>query len=206
MQSSSNLTYPDSLSLLFLIQKHAKPRDRIRRMAGIRQKQWRKGHLRAFLWRQGWKWEELVSRLRHCRTCKSNSHVTVFHAFKVVHGELDKLPEGSVFVHVDVGGRTYWKNKENDFRVDPKLKLSGVPTLLKYGEKVRFIGFSSSDVTNYRTSWSKTNFSSLTSFACCLRKNKLSDSSIHKILYSIANPLYCGTINLHWNSAIHHFK
>jgi hypothetical protein len=85
---------------------------------------------------------------------------------------LNKLPEDAVFVHVDVGGRTYWKNKENDFRVDPKLKLSGVPTLLKYGEKVRFIGFSSLDVTNYRTSWSKTNFSSPTLFACCLRKSK----------------------------------
>lgn len=36
--------------------------------------------------------------------------------FKVVTGELDKLPEGSTFVYVDVGGRDYWKNKSNEFR------------------------------------------------------------------------------------------
>merc|ERR1712227_75516 len=57
----------------------------------------------------------------------------------VVHGELEKLPKGSVFVHVDVGGRDYWKNKENDFRVDPQLKLTGVPTLLKLGEKAKLV-------------------------------------------------------------------
>jgi len=57
----------------------------------------------------------------------------------VVLGELGKLPDGAVFVHVDVGGRTYWKNKDNDFRVDPKLKLSGVPTLLKFGEKAKLV-------------------------------------------------------------------
>jgi len=52
----------------------------------------------------------------------------------VVTGELNNLPEGSTFVYVDVGGRDYWKNKSNDFRVDPNLKLSGVPTFLKYGD------------------------------------------------------------------------
>ena len=36
--------------------------------------------------------------------------------FQVVTGELDKLPEGSTFVYVDVGGRDYWKNKSNEFR------------------------------------------------------------------------------------------
>lgn len=61
------------------------------------------------------------------------------YTFKVVLGELGKLPDGAVFVHVDVGGRTYWKNKDNDFRVDPKLKLSGVPTLLKFGEKAKLV-------------------------------------------------------------------
>merc|ERR1711957_337537 len=57
----------------------------------------------------------------------------------IVTSQLGSLPEGSVFVHVDVGGRTYWKNKENDFRIDPKLKLSGVPTLLKYGDKAKLV-------------------------------------------------------------------
>ena len=40
---------------------------------------------------------------------------------QVVTGELDKLPEGSTFVYVDVGGRDYWKNKSNEFRYDQSI-------------------------------------------------------------------------------------
>ena len=42
--------------------------------------------------------------------------ILYFKNLKVVTGELDKLPEGSIFVYVDVGGRDYWKNKSNEFR------------------------------------------------------------------------------------------
>ena len=52
---------------------------------------------------------------------------------------MGSLSKDAVFVHVDVGDRTYWKNKGNDFRVDPKLKLTGVPTLLKYGDKAKLV-------------------------------------------------------------------
>ncbi|TNN01686.1 thioredoxin domain-containing protein 17 [Takifugu rubripes] len=49
----------------------------------------------------------------------------------VVRGELKHLPEGSVFIYCQVGGRTYWKDQNNDFK---KIwKLTGVPTLLKCG-------------------------------------------------------------------------
>jgi len=57
----------------------------------------------------------------------------------VVKGEIGLIAEDACFVYVDVGGRDYWKNKENDFRVDPQLKLTGVPTLLKYGANQKLV-------------------------------------------------------------------
>uniref|UniRef100_A0A8C2IPW8 Thioredoxin domain-containing protein 17 n=2 Tax=Cyprinus carpio TaxID=7962 RepID=A0A8C2IPW8_CYPCA len=49
----------------------------------------------------------------------------------VVRGELSYLPEGSVFIYCQVGDRPYWKDPNNDFK--KTLKLTGVPTLLRYG-------------------------------------------------------------------------
>uniref|UniRef100_A0A3P8VZJ3 Thioredoxin domain-containing protein 17 n=1 Tax=Cynoglossus semilaevis TaxID=244447 RepID=A0A3P8VZJ3_CYNSE len=49
----------------------------------------------------------------------------------VVRGEMSNLPDGSVFIYCQVGERTYWKNPNNDFKKN--LKLTGVPTLMRYG-------------------------------------------------------------------------
>ncbi|XP_038550630.1 thioredoxin domain-containing protein 17-like [Micropterus salmoides] len=49
----------------------------------------------------------------------------------VVRGEMAHLPEGSVFIYCQVGERAYWKDQSNAFK--KTLKLSGVPTLLRYG-------------------------------------------------------------------------
>lgn len=38
-----------------------------------------------------------------------------------------------VFVYCAVGARDYWKDRNNDFRTHTSLKLTGVPTLLKWG-------------------------------------------------------------------------
>ena len=49
-------------------------------------------------------------------------------------------PDDSVvFIKCFVGDRQYWKNKRNEFRTDPSLNLSGVPTLLKYGKKKKLV-------------------------------------------------------------------
>ncbi|XP_018520935.1 thioredoxin domain-containing protein 17-like [Lates calcarifer] len=53
----------------------------------------------------------------------------------VVRGEMTHLPEGSVFIYCQVGERAYWKDPNNDFK--KTLKLSGVPTLLRYGTVTR---------------------------------------------------------------------
>ncbi|EOB00243.1 Thioredoxin domain-containing protein 17 [Anas platyrhynchos] len=41
------------------------------------------------------------------------------------------MPDESVFIYCLVGDRAYWKDPNNEFRKN--LKLTGVPTLLKYG-------------------------------------------------------------------------
>jgi len=38
-----------------------------------------------------------------------------------------------VFIYCAVGGRAYWKDRSNEFRTDKDLKLTGVPTLLRWG-------------------------------------------------------------------------
>ena len=42
-----------------------------------------------------------------------------------------------VFIYCAVGDRNYWKDKQNDFRTNSSLKLTGVPTLLKWGSPNR---------------------------------------------------------------------
>ncbi|XP_061417806.1 thioredoxin domain-containing protein 17 [Lethenteron reissneri] len=55
----------------------------------------------------------------------------------VVRGALNTLPEGAVFIYCEVGDRTYWKNKDNEFR--KQLQLTAVPTLLKYGSPQKLV-------------------------------------------------------------------
>ncbi|XP_053130846.1 thioredoxin domain-containing protein 17 [Hemicordylus capensis] len=55
----------------------------------------------------------------------------------IVRAELPNLPECSVFIYCQVGDRTYWKDPNNEFR--KKLKLMGVPTLLKYGTPQKLV-------------------------------------------------------------------
>ncbi|XP_028856858.1 thioredoxin domain-containing protein 17 [Denticeps clupeoides] len=55
----------------------------------------------------------------------------------VVRGELPHLPEGSVFIYCQVGERPYWKDSSNEFK--KTLKLSGVPTLLRYGTPQKLV-------------------------------------------------------------------
>nr|XP_026695959.1 thioredoxin domain-containing protein 17-like [Ciona intestinalis] len=47
--------------------------------------------------------------------------------------ELIKDDDSFVFVYCSVGGRAFWKDKSNPFRTNDKLKLNGVPTLMKWG-------------------------------------------------------------------------
>ncbi|XP_028321432.1 thioredoxin domain-containing protein 17 [Gouania willdenowi] len=55
----------------------------------------------------------------------------------VVRGEMKHLPEDSVFIYCQVGERTYWKDPNNEFKKN--LKLSGVPTLLRYGTPQKLV-------------------------------------------------------------------
>jgi len=41
--------------------------------------------------------------------------------------------EEVVYIYCVVGGRDYWKNQTNEFRTDKRLKLTGVPTLMQWG-------------------------------------------------------------------------
>ncbi|VDM42139.1 unnamed protein product [Toxocara canis] len=40
------------------------------------------------------------------------------------------------YIECSVGPREYWKDPKNSFRIDEKLKISCIPTLLEYGVKV----------------------------------------------------------------------
>lgn len=51
----------------------------------------------------------------------------------VVKGALEKAPDDAVFIYVGVGGRDFWKDKNNVFRTDSRTKLKCVPTLMKFG-------------------------------------------------------------------------
>lgn len=51
----------------------------------------------------------------------------------VVQKCLPNMPSSSVFLYCSVGNRDYWKNKDNEFRVN--LKLTGVPTFLNWSNK-----------------------------------------------------------------------
>ncbi|KAL8198683.1 UNVERIFIED_CONTAM: Thioredoxin domain-containing protein 17 [Gekko kuhli] len=55
----------------------------------------------------------------------------------IVRAELPNMPEASVFIYCQVGDRPYWKDPNNEFRKN--LKLTGVPTLLKYGTPQKLV-------------------------------------------------------------------
>ncbi|XP_059171955.1 thioredoxin domain-containing protein 17-like [Physella acuta] len=55
----------------------------------------------------------------------------------VINRNLDKAPEDAVLIHCHVGDRDYWKNMNNEFRKDPKLKVKCVPTLVRIGSPHR---------------------------------------------------------------------
>ncbi|XP_059763386.1 thioredoxin domain-containing protein 17 isoform X1 [Balaenoptera ricei] len=55
----------------------------------------------------------------------------------VVREGLKHVGEGCVFIYCQVGEKPYWKDPNNDFR--KKLKLTAVPTLLKYGTPQKLV-------------------------------------------------------------------
>nr|XP_004665765.2 thioredoxin domain-containing protein 17 [Jaculus jaculus] len=55
----------------------------------------------------------------------------------VVREGLKHVTEECVFIYCQVGERSYWKDPNNDFR--QKLKITAVPTLLKYGTPQKLV-------------------------------------------------------------------
>jgi len=51
----------------------------------------------------------------------------------VVRESVESLDDSWTYIYCSVGGRDYWKNRSNEFRTDKDLKLTGVPTLLRWG-------------------------------------------------------------------------
>ena len=44
-----------------------------------------------------------------------------------------ETPDDVILLYVGVGQRDFWKKQDNPFRTHDKLKLKGVPTLMKWG-------------------------------------------------------------------------
>ncbi|XP_037702444.1 thioredoxin domain-containing protein 17-like [Choloepus didactylus] len=55
----------------------------------------------------------------------------------VIREALKCVSEGCVSIYCQVGERPYWKDPNNDFR--KKLKVTAVPTLLKYGTSQKLV-------------------------------------------------------------------
>ncbi|XP_045343266.1 thioredoxin domain-containing protein 17 [Leopardus geoffroyi] len=55
----------------------------------------------------------------------------------VVREGLKHVSEGCVFIYCQVGEKPYWKDPNNDFRKN--LKVTAVPTLLKYGTPQKLV-------------------------------------------------------------------
>uniref|UniRef100_A0A0K8TNN5 Thioredoxin domain-containing protein 17 n=1 Tax=Tabanus bromius TaxID=304241 RepID=A0A0K8TNN5_TABBR len=58
----------------------------------------------------------------------------------VIQEALTHAPEKSHFIHVDVGERAYWKDKNCPFRKDPRTHLVFLPTLLRWKSPQRLDG------------------------------------------------------------------
>lgn len=50
----------------------------------------------------------------------------------IIEEGLKSAPDDGIFIYCNVGNRPYWKDPNNDFRKDEKLKLTCVPTLIKW--------------------------------------------------------------------------
>ncbi|XP_038054847.1 thioredoxin domain-containing protein 17-like [Patiria miniata] len=57
----------------------------------------------------------------------------------VVTAGLASAPDDAVFIYCCVGDRAFWKDQQNGFRTNNKVKLSAVPTLLKWGTQKRLV-------------------------------------------------------------------
>ncbi|XP_013778749.1 thioredoxin domain-containing protein 17-like [Limulus polyphemus] len=55
----------------------------------------------------------------------------------VIEEALKFADEEVVFIVCEVGSRAYWKNIQNDFRMDDRLKIKCVPTLMKWRTQKR---------------------------------------------------------------------
>jgi len=55
----------------------------------------------------------------------------------VVNAQLDQVTSDIVYIYCGVGERAFWKDKTNVFRTNPKLKLTSVPTLIKWKTPMR---------------------------------------------------------------------
>ncbi|XP_001513772.1 thioredoxin domain-containing protein 17 [Ornithorhynchus anatinus] len=55
----------------------------------------------------------------------------------IVREALKNIPAGAVFIYCQVGDRSYWKDPNNEFRKN--LKITAVPTLLKYGTPQKLV-------------------------------------------------------------------
>ncbi|XP_057695337.1 thioredoxin domain-containing protein 17 [Corythoichthys intestinalis] len=55
----------------------------------------------------------------------------------ILKGAMSALPQDSVFIYCQVGERNYWKDPSNEFKTT--LKLTGVPTLLRYGTSEKLV-------------------------------------------------------------------
>nr|XP_004455587.4 thioredoxin domain-containing protein 17 isoform X2 [Dasypus novemcinctus] len=66
-----------------------------------------------------------------------NQAVEQHNAEPVVREGLKHVSEGCVFIYCQVGERPYWKDPNNDFRKN--LKVTAVPTLLKYGTPQKLV-------------------------------------------------------------------
>ncbi|XP_038615462.1 thioredoxin domain-containing protein 17 [Tachyglossus aculeatus] len=54
-----------------------------------------------------------------------------------VREALKNITEGAIFIYCQVGDRSYWKDPNNEFRKN--LKITAVPTLLKYGTPQKLV-------------------------------------------------------------------
>jgi len=55
----------------------------------------------------------------------------------VIDAAMASAPDDAIFVHIHVGPRDFWKDPSCVFRTDPRVRLKGVPTLLKLGSQER---------------------------------------------------------------------
>ncbi|CAH8619395.1 unnamed protein product [Heterobilharzia americana] len=50
----------------------------------------------------------------------------------IIKQALGKLPENAVFLKVEVGDRTAWRDSQNVFRTHPKCRITSIPSLIEF--------------------------------------------------------------------------